>query len=431
MKRSKAVADGNRERVVRVRRARGRPSRFKANRARILEAAVETINLDGLSNASLEAVATKLSLDKTSLYYYFENKEELVYQCYVDAGEIGRGNAETAFRTKGSGRERFERYIRLQTDDAGPLVAFVSDTTVLTATHRRKVVRLAREHDTFLRAILEAGSRDGSLQMLDAHLTSLAIIGALNWTLTWWRPGRDPLKASEIGEAFLDIFLHGLSRPGKTVLEWPRPVTVRSAATRAANVFSREFQINMKREAVLRAASMFFNRNGYDNANLDQIVKHLGVSKGALYHYVSSKEELLYACYFRSLDLMKNMLDSIDERTDDGLIQLLRYVGSIIDLHAGPQGPLVNFSRVPSLVVGHQSEVRRRDDALQRITARMFERGMVDRSMRPQDARLARLAIAGATNWIPRWYKATGRNSVPEIIAAFSSFFANGLIPRP
>jgi AcrR family transcriptional regulator len=412
------------------RRGRGRPSQFDDRRLRVLTAAADTINEDGLTNASLEIVASKLSLNKTSLYYYFKNKEELVFKCYQRACEIGCGHAEQAASWPGDGRAKLEKYIALQLDDNGAMVTFVSDVTLLSDSHRADILRLAREHDAFVRAILEEGARDGSLRPINAHLASLGIIGVLNWTLVWWRPSRGPLTASQVGQAYTDLFLHGLRPPGQTVQAWPAPVVISTAGPETQDVFSRTFQAGLRREALFKAASLFFNRNGYDNSNLDEIVDHLGVSKGALYHYVSSKEELLYGCYSRSLDLIERVLQTIEREPGDGSSKFARYIGSMIELHAGPLGPLANFARLKSLTPEHQDEVHRRGQALQRFGADILQLGIADGSIRPLDVRIARLALIGAINWVPKWYQPSGRHSPAEISAAFADLFVNGLIPR-
>lgn len=396
----------------------------------MLAAAADTINEDGLTNASLEIVASKLSLNKTSLYYYFKNKEELVYKCYQRACEVGRGHAEQAVNWPGTGRAKLERYIALQLDDNGPTVTFVSDVTLLNDAHRADILRLAREHDAFVRAILKEGARDGSLKPTNDHLTSLGIIGVLNWTLVWWRPGRGPLTATQLGQAYTDLFLYGIRPPGPTIQDWPSPVVISTAAPETQDVFSRSFQAGLRREALFKAASLFFNRNGYDNSNLDEIVDHLGVSKGALYHYVSSKEELLYGCYSRSLDLIEQVLQTVEREPDDGVAKFARYIGSMIELHAGPLGPLANFARLKSLTSEHQEEVHRRSVALQRVGADILQLGIADGSIRQLDLRIARLALISAINWVPKWYQPSGRHSPTEISAAFSDLFVNGLVPR-
>jgi AcrR family transcriptional regulator len=49
------------------------------------------------------------------------------------------------------------------------------------------------------------------------------------------------------------------------------------------------------RSRILEAANQVFNEKGYRQATMDDVAKKLGVSKGALYLYFASKEELFEA----------------------------------------------------------------------------------------------------------------------------------------
>ncbi len=53
----------------------------------------------------------------------------------------------------------------------------------------------------------------------------------------------------------------------------------------------------LKRDAVIRAAALEFNRKGYHNTSLDDIAARLEVTKPTVYYYVTSKEQLLFECF--------------------------------------------------------------------------------------------------------------------------------------
>lgn len=44
---------------------------------------------------------------------------------------------------------------------------------------------------------------------------------------------------------------------------------------------------------IIQAAISLFNRNGFESTSMMDIVKEAGASKGAIYHYFTSKEELI------------------------------------------------------------------------------------------------------------------------------------------
>jgi AcrR family transcriptional regulator len=62
---------------------------------------------------------------------------------------------------------------------------------------------------------------------------------------------------------------------------------------------------------VTRAAVELFATQGYANTSVQQIVDAAGVTKGALYDYFESKDDLLFGIYDRLLSLQKSRLEAI------------------------------------------------------------------------------------------------------------------------
>ena len=61
---------------------------------------------------------------------------------------------------------------------------------------------------------------------------------------------------------------------------------------------------------LLAAATRLFADRGYDRTSVQEIVEAAGVTKGALYHYFGSKEDLLQEIYARVLRLQQERLDA-------------------------------------------------------------------------------------------------------------------------
>ncbi|MCI0384825.1 TetR/AcrR family transcriptional regulator [Streptomyces sp. CNQ085] len=61
---------------------------------------------------------------------------------------------------------------------------------------------------------------------------------------------------------------------------------------------------------LLAAATRLFADRGYDRTSVQEIVEAAGVTKGALYHYFGSKDDLLHEIYGRVLRLQQERLDA-------------------------------------------------------------------------------------------------------------------------
>lgn len=62
---------------------------------------------------------------------------------------------------------------------------------------------------------------------------------------------------------------------------------------------------------VMQAALELFAEQGYANTSVRQVVDTAGVTKGALYHYFQSKDDLLFAIYERILSVQTEHLEAI------------------------------------------------------------------------------------------------------------------------
>jgi len=186
-------------------------TRFELQKGRMLRAAAKCFNEKGYSGSSLKDVANILGLTDAALYYYVKNKEELVYLCYVRAGEVGRESMDRAIREGSDGLDIVRRYLRyhldVMTGERGP-IAIMSEIPSLKPEHRERVLEISREHSARFESVLQRGIEDGSISPCNVRMTGNAIMGALNWVPKWFR-GDAALAASVVAE-FPQILSAGL-----------------------------------------------------------------------------------------------------------------------------------------------------------------------------------------------------------------------------
>ncbi len=169
---------------------RGPQYRFKHDR--LLRVAAECFNQKGYSGTSLKDVARQLDLTDAALYYYVRSKEELVYQCYRRAADLGARAMTLGQSTGGSGLDRALAYLDHHLDalcgEDGP-VAIMSEIPSLKPEHKHDILERSRRHSLAFEALIAEGIADGSIAPCDVRMTGNAIMGAVNWIPKWFRPG--------------------------------------------------------------------------------------------------------------------------------------------------------------------------------------------------------------------------------------------------
>jgi AcrR family transcriptional regulator len=160
-----------------------------------------------------------------------------------------------------------------------------------------------------------------------------------------------------------------------------------------------------KRKLILSAAVRVFARDGYHTSRVGDIAEEAGVAHGLLYHYFSSKEEVL-ATVFREnwADLLRRFRQV--EESDEGADEKLRGIAKIL-LRTWRNDPALvtvmvrEVARSPHL----QSQVDEIGEAFRTIE-RVIGRGQADGVFRSDvDARLASWVLYGAleellTGWV-------------------------------
>lgn len=151
------------------------------------------------------------------------------------------------------------------------------------------------------------------------------------------------------------------------------------------------------REKILHAAFMEFYRNGFQGGSVGGIVEAAEVTKGALFHYFASKQELGYAVLDELVGplLEQRWLDPLTESEDpisDIQSAFRRFIGEDIESGAWLNGcPLNNLAQEMSpLDEGFRTRIERMYETWRSVFSvalrRGIEQGVVRADVDPREA---------------------------------------------
>lgn len=191
-------------------------------------------------------------------------------------------------------------------------------------------------------------------------------------------------------------------------------------------------RVRPRRDAeVLAAAAEVFYHRGYADATVQDVAHALGILKGSLYHYIETKEDLLYRLLEQVHGEVQEVLDEV--AAIKGLPPLER-IGLYVrrQVHYN----LDNLERISVYYhdINHLSESRRTEIIAKRRGHNHFisglvraaqESGEVDATLNPW---LVSNYIFGTIIWTYRWYRPDGRIGRDEIADSCARFAIGGLL---
>lgn len=181
---------------------------------------------------------------------------------------------------------------------------------------------------------------------------------------------------------------------------------------------------------VVAAAAKVFRARGFAAASLDEIAGSLGMSKGSLYNYVSSKEELLEAVVGPPAEELLSTLRRLAS-TD---LPPSEKVRRVTRTHVAVLERTYDFAAVYLHEVagrGLGEEWAAKDHEYVSLIEGVLRSGVDGGDFDPDtNIRISAMALIGALNWLTRWWHVDGPISGSTIADHISDMFLAGLITR-
>jgi AcrR family transcriptional regulator len=184
-------------------------ARRDATRRAILRAAATTFRTRGFAGAGMRDIALVANLSAANLYHYFRGKDEILFYCQDRALDRMLAGVERARRSKGPVPDRVRQiladHIRILLDEVEGATAHLQ-TDALSPELRARIVRKRDRYERALRDLVAAGT------VHDPALVVRAMLGAANWTATWFKPA-GPKSVDAVANETADFLVAGLTRP--------------------------------------------------------------------------------------------------------------------------------------------------------------------------------------------------------------------------
>ncbi|MEX3745529.1 MULTISPECIES: TetR family transcriptional regulator [Lysinibacillus] len=182
----------------------------------------------------------------------------------------------------------------------------------------------------------------------------------------------------------------------------------------------REERAIAKKLEILRTAANLFNRNGYFQTTIEDLANELRLTKGAIYYYVESKEDLLFQCHTLVATECIERIKEIAKSNKTPVEKLEAAMESLIMLMVEDDAVFSVVNRANMLSGDMRAEALRQRDEYESIFQSIIEEGITEGYFHSENKKLAKLLILGAINSIPYWFKKQDEESDQEVVKFFS-----------
>jgi AcrR family transcriptional regulator len=193
----------------------------EATRQRILDAAAFVFRRKGYAHARLSDIARKSRTQTSSIYYYFDSREAIVFEVLSIANEktaLYVTNAMAELPGGASARDRISAAIhghfRIVLSDNDYTSAHMRIFDQLPDKVQRHFLEVLDRNAGLWRELFEAARAEGVIGAdVDLSVLRLLLLGMMNWSIEWFKPGR--MSVDQIADQAVRMLFDGVGpRPG-------------------------------------------------------------------------------------------------------------------------------------------------------------------------------------------------------------------------
>jgi AcrR family transcriptional regulator len=178
-----------------------------------IEAAAAALFADrGYRAVTMDDVAESLGYTKSVIYYYFKNKNEILWQIYCRSFEVYsaaveavRGVAESPAAAM---RAMVQEHAKCVMRNKHYTAIYNREESELDPQQRKQLNKLRRNYDEMFEAVYKAGVAQGQFKDIPPHVAVSGILGMCNWLHAWY-DASGKLTADQIADYYASLLASG------------------------------------------------------------------------------------------------------------------------------------------------------------------------------------------------------------------------------
>ncbi len=184
------------------------------------------------------------------------------------------------------------------------------------------------------------------------------------------------------------------------------------------------------KEKITAQSIRLFEKKGFTETSIQDVVDSLGVTKGTFYYYFSSKEELLMDIHLGYIDgLLYNQEQILNDASKSYKEKLSANVYMLItNITTQGAAAKIFFREMNNLSSEHIELIVQKRDQFRLNIEGLIRDGVEKGEFRQElNAPIITMGILGITNWSYQWFNPKGRSTDREVAEIFVEMILKGI----
>ena len=186
----------------------------KTLKERIIETSLTMFEEHGYHGVTVDRIVAESGTSKGGFYHNFKSKDELLYHIHDVFISYVLDRAKEAYANYGTPASQLCAIVLSFTkvfDLYKPhITVFYQESTYLKGDFQEQINEKRDEYRKIILQIIREGQKSGDFRPeVSAEITTMAIIGMVNWTYKWFNK-EGKLSIEDIGGIFNDLLMHAL-----------------------------------------------------------------------------------------------------------------------------------------------------------------------------------------------------------------------------
>ena len=190
-----------------------RNANYEKRLSSILRAASKVIARDGFEGASVRDMAARGRIGLSGIYYYFKNKDELLYAIQHHAFSTLVSSLKERLKTSAAPdvklRAVIYNHFKFYVENMDEFRVCVHEINSLSGKQYKSILKIRQEYFRHVRKVV-AETFQGTRYEID--MATFFLFGSLNWVYMWYNPEKNS-DIERVTSQFLTVFQNGINKP--------------------------------------------------------------------------------------------------------------------------------------------------------------------------------------------------------------------------